>query len=76
MVTALNDYRFIQIQHPEDALAYLERSFYFNCRIEVIIPDFNHLAMNAYEFTLAIKILEIKYKRDYKFFCLDNLSGC
>jgi len=66
-VTKISDnYRFIQFQHPDEALDYIETSFEIDNPVDIIITDFNHMGLNGYDFSCAVKNLEIKYKRHYK----------
>ena len=66
-VTKISDnYRFIQFQHPDEALDYIETSFEIDNPVDIIITDYNHPGMKGYEFAVGVKVLELKYQRKYK----------
>ena len=61
-----DNYRFIQFNHPDEALDYIETSFEIDNPVDIIITDYNHPGMKGYEFAVGVKVLELKYQRKYQ----------
>ena len=49
---------FMHFGHADDALRYIKNSFDNNCKIDLIITDYNHPGINGYQFAKEVRALE------------------